>query len=132
MKYSVKIIIKHTVETGEVFLEESILLLEAASFDDAYLRAEQYVKDSGICSSYENVFGKHVLSEVVSYSDCFSVDELEDVTEVYSSIIRCSPETPEESIVKIHEKSCTRKEMLPLRQWADPENPDEFTDTVKE
>ena len=40
MKYSVKMIIRHTVETGEVFLEESILMLDAASFDDAYLKAE--------------------------------------------------------------------------------------------
>ena len=36
MKYSVKMVVKHSVETGEVFLEESIIMLEADSFDQAY------------------------------------------------------------------------------------------------
>ena len=39
MKYSVKIVVKHSVETGEVFFEESIIMLEADSFDQAYAKA---------------------------------------------------------------------------------------------
>lgn len=130
MKYSVKIIIKHAVESGEVFLEESIIMVDAVSFDDAYFKAEQYVKDNEICSSYENIYGKRVQSEVVSYADCFSVYDDEDVIEVYSSIIKCCKDLPEDSFVKFFEKSCTRKELLPLRRYLDPEQPDETNDDI--
>jgi len=130
MKYSVKMILKHAVESGEVFFEESIIMLDATSFDDAYFKAEQYVKDNEICSSYENIFGKRVQSDVISYVDCFSVYDDEDVIEVYSSMIRCSEDMPEDSIIKFLEKACTRKDMLPLRQWVDPDHPDELTDEI--
>lgn len=130
MKYSVKIIIKHAVESGEVFLEESIIMVDAASFDDAYFKAEQYVKDNEICSSYENINGKRVQSEVVSYADCFSVYDDEDVIEVYSSIIKCSKDLPEDAIVKYFEKSSSRKELLPLRRYLDSEQPDETNDDI--
>ena len=72
MKYSVKLIVRYTVETGEVFLEESILMLEAASFEDAYSKAEKYVEEDGLFE-YDNLFGKKVRKQVVSYVDCFSV-----------------------------------------------------------
>ena len=120
MKYSVKIIIKHAVESGEVFLEESIIMVDAASF----------VKDNEICSSYENIYGKRVQSEVVSYADCFSVYDDEDVIEVYSSIIKCSKDLPEDAIVKYFEKSSSRKELLPLRRYLDSEQPDETNDDI--
>ena len=84
-------------------MEESIIMVDAASFDDAYFKAEQYVKDNEICSSYENIYGKRVQSEVVSYADCFSVYDDEDVIEVYSSIIKCSKDLPEGAIVKYFE-----------------------------
>ena len=125
MKYSVKMIIRHTVETGEVFLEESILMLEAASFDDAYSKAEKYMMENEVCFTYVNIFGKRVNSEIVSYADCFSVYDDEDVLEVYSSIRLSRDSMPENTIINVLEDSCTRKDMLPLRQWTDPDAPDE-------
>lgn len=126
MKYSVKMLIRHTVESGEIFLEESIIMLEADSFDDAYIKAEKYVTDNEIDTSYNNMFGKRVESEVVSFTDCFSVYDDEDIIEVYSSIIKCRDDLPEDSIIAFFEESCTRKEMLPLRQWHDPDHPEEL------
>lgn len=125
MKYSVKMIIRHTVETGEVFLEESILMLDAASFDDAYLKAEIYVKENDLCAGYENMYGKRVHSEIVSYADCFLVYDGERAVEVYSSIRRCSNEMSERAILSVLEDSCVRENMLPLRQWADPDHSEE-------
>ena len=126
MKYSVKMIIKHSVETGEAFLEESIILLEASSFDDAYAKAEQYVEENEICCSYENMFGKRVHSEVVSYSDCYSVYDDEDVIEVYSSIIKCKDGPHEATVMELLDYSPARKELLPLRQFCDPKHPEEL------
>lgn len=117
MKYSVKLIIKSTAETGEVSLEESILMMNADSFDDAYDKAERYVEENGVCDPYENIFGKRVTVEVVSYADCFRVDEDEDetVTEVYSSIVRPNAELTEETIVAVHEASASEEERKPFR-----------------
>lgn len=88
MKYSVKLLIKSTTESGEVSIEESILMMDADSFDDAYDKAERYVETLGVCEPYVNIFGKRVDVEVVSYADCFRIDddEADEVTEVYSSI----------------------------------------------
>ena len=125
MKYSVKMVVRHTVETGEVFLEESILMLDASSFDDAYSKAEQYVNNNEINCTYENMFGKRVQSKVVSFADCFSVYDDDDVVEVYSSIRKCSDGLCEDTLMKFFENSCSRQEMLPLRQLLDPDYPDE-------
>ena len=40
MTYIVKLSIRNTVETGKVFLEKSIPMPDAESFDDTYLKAE--------------------------------------------------------------------------------------------
>ena len=128
-KYSVKVIIRSTVETGEVFLEESILLIIADSFDDAYEKAERYIADNGICSAYRNCKGQLVTLEVVSYADCFLVyDEGEDVTEVYSSIKKTNATMTEELIVAVEELSAAREEMRPLWEFGDPDLPDETDD----
>ena len=126
MKYSVKMVVKHSVETGEVFLEESIIMLEAGSFDEAYLKAEQYVQENEICCFYHNMFGNRVHSEVVSFADCFSVYDDKGVIEVYSSTMKCSDQLREDTLIAFFENSCTRKEMLPLRQWPDPDHPEEI------
>ena len=124
MKYSVKLIIRHTVETEEVFLEESILILDADSFNDAYLKAEKYVKENEICQEYENMYGKRVNSEIISYADCFSVYDDEDVVEVYSTIRQPRESLPEDTIISVLEDSCRIIDMLPLRQFLSPDKPD--------
>ena len=117
MKYSVKLLIKSTAESGEVSIEESILMMDADSFDDAYDKAERYVKMSGVCEPYVNIFGKRVDVEIVSYADCFRIDddEADEVTEVYSSIACPNAKQTEEMIVAVHEASATPKERTPFR-----------------
>ena len=115
MKYSVKLLIKSTAESGEVSIEESILMMDADSFDDAYDKAERYVKMSGVCEPYVNIFGKRVDVEVVSYADCFQIDEDDEVTEVYSSIMCPDAKRTEEMIVAVHETSSTMEERAPFR-----------------
>lgn len=117
MKYSVKLLIKSTAESGEVSIEESILMMDADSFDDAYDKAERYVETLGVCEPYVNIFGKRVDVEVVSYADCFRIDEDEEdeVTEVYSSIVCPNAKQTEEMIVAVHEASATVKERTPFR-----------------
>ncbi len=126
MKYSVKMLIRHAVESGEVFFEESIIMLEADSFDDAYVKAEKYAKDNEIDISYENMYGKHVESKVVSFTDCFSIYDDEDVIEVYSSMIKCRNDLPEDSVIAFFEETCDRQDMLPLRQYPDSDHPEEL------
>ena len=126
MKYSVKMLIRHAVGSGEVFFEESIIMLEADSFDDAYVKAEKYAKDNEIDISYENMYGKHVESKVVSFTDCFSIYDDEDVIEVYSSMIKCRNDLPEDSVIAFFEETCDRQDMLPLRQYPDSDHPEEL------
>lgn len=126
MYYSVKMLIRHAVESGEVFFEESIIMLEADSFDDAYVKAEKYAKDNEIDISYENMYGKHVESKVVSFTDCFSICDDEDVIEVYSSMIKCRNDLPEDSVIAFFEETCDRQDMLPLRQYPDSDHPEEL------
>ena len=114
MKYSVKLLIKSTAESGEVSIEESILMLDANSFDDAYDKVEHYVEMRGVCDSYVNIFGKRVDVEVVSYADCFQIDEDDEVTEVYSSIMCPDAKRTEEMIVAVHEASASEEERKPF------------------
>lgn len=117
MKYSVKLIIKYSVEKGEVFFEESILMLEAESFDDAYLKAEQWVIDNDVCASYRNLYGKTVQKEIVSYADCFSVYDDDDVTEVYSSFQKPRDELQEKGLLSAWTENCDKEELLSLRRF---------------
>lgn len=96
-------------------------MLDAGSFDDAYEKAEQYVKENDICFSYSNIYGKCVASEVISYADCYLVYEDDNAVEVYSSIKKARNEYSEKTIIAVLEDCCTREEMLPLRQWHDPD-----------
>lgn len=99
-------------------------MLDADSFDDAYLKAEQYAKEY-VDDTYQNMYGKTVKSEVISFADCFSVFE-DDVMEVYSSFIKCREELPEEAVKAFWEEDCSRKDLWPLRLWPDPEHPEEL------
>ena len=117
MKYSIKLIIKYTVEMGEIFFEESILMLEAESFDDAYRKIERWVSDNGVGDSYRNLYGRTVQKEIVSYADCFSVYDDDEVTEVYSSFQKPRPDLPEKTLVAAQTESCGKEELLPLRRY---------------
>ena len=127
--YSVKAVFKYTVETGEVFFEESVLLFDADSFDEAYDRAEQYVEAYGLTDPYQNVFGETVSVEV-DYADCFSVyPDGDDGMEVYSRIIKNKDTGNGRSVSDILTQTSTREELIPLRVFW--ENEEEYRAAAK-
>lgn len=115
MKYTVKMIIKYTVETGEVCIEESMVMFSAGSFDEAYEKAERYVEENGVCAPWINTEGKRVTAEI-TYADCFSVYDDEEPVEVYSTMIRPDAELTETEIVSVLKMSGTAEELIKFRQ----------------
>ena len=117
--YNVKILMKYSVKE-QIFYEESILQVNAGSFDEAYQKAEIYVKQT-MDNKRRNMYGDTVHCTVVDYLDCFQSDDVEsDVQEVYSRIFQNHSEFSETKLVELLSDSCTREEMLPLRYFPDP------------
>ena len=114
--YSVKIIYKYSVENGDCFYEESIMLFHAASFDEAYEKAEQYVENY-MEKEYKNMRGESVTQSVVSYADCFEIIEEEDATEVYSSYMKNRYDMEPDDYLKLITDTCSKEELLDLRHW---------------
>jgi hypothetical protein len=112
--YSVKIIFKYQVENGMVFYEESIVLFNAASFEDAYEKAEKYVKEY-ISKEYTNIYGQKVVQSVERYADCFLVYPEEDATEVYSGFFMNRNGICEKEYIDLLADTCTAQELKPLR-----------------
>lgn len=88
MKYGVKVIFTYSVEPdNRKFYEESIYLVDAESFDDAYEKAEEYTK--GFDLEYTNPKGQKVKTEKIDFVDCFlAFDEENGVQEIYSVILK--------------------------------------------
>ena len=103
--YHVKLLLKYTVKE-QIFYEESILQVDAGSFDEAYQKAEIYVKQT-MDNKRRNMYGDTVHCTVVDYLDCFQSDDVES-------------EFSETKLVELLSNSCTREEMLPLRYFPDP------------
>ncbi len=82
MKYGVKVMYTYCVENKN-FFEESILMLQASSFEDALDKAEDYIKDCE--SEYTNCDDNIVKLEKTEVLDCFLIYEDDEVVEVYSS-----------------------------------------------
>ena len=117
--YHVKRLLKYTVKE-QIFYEESILQVDADSFDAAYQKAENYVSRM-IEPQRKNMYGDTVHCSIVDYLDCFQSDNIEDdVQEVYSRIFQNHSEFSETKLVELLSDSCTREEMLPLRYFPDP------------
>ena len=117
--YHVKLLLKYTVKE-QIFYEESILQVDAGSFDEAYQKAENYVSRM-IEPPRKNMYGDTVHCSIVDYLDCFQSDNIEDdVQEVYSRIFQNHSEFSETKLVELLSDSCTREEMLPLRYFPDP------------
>ncbi len=84
--YGVKIL--YRIEAGaDVFYEESVVRVQAGSFDEAFRKAEEYAQ--GECmDEYENPYGETVRQSVAQIVDCFEAFDSEgDVQEVYSRIL---------------------------------------------
>ena len=113
-RYGLKIFYRITAGS-RVFYEESVVILRAESFDDAYKKAEIYAKDMCDCD-YINVYGEQVKTELVDIVDCFIVYEEEDgVTEVYSRWMQNKTPLSEEKFIDLLSDDCTVEERYPLR-----------------
>jgi len=111
--FGVKVINTFSVGNNKHFYEELILGVEADSFDDAYKKAEDYIKES-LCE-YENPDGERVTVRAEAV-DCFlSYDEENGVREVFSSFNSNRSNIPENDFYKLLVHACDREELLPLR-----------------
>ena len=115
MTYGVKVI--HTITVGENdqrYYEELILRVEADSFDNAYEKAESYMKDAAC--EYKNPKGDTVKTLCIEAVDCFLAYEPEgDVQEVYSSFLRNHSVLTEEKYYEAISLPCAEEELRPLR-----------------
>lgn len=94
--YSVKLIYQFHISgepknTDEFYsdenniFEESILLVQAVSFDDAYAQAEKYGKENE--RTYTNKYQQSVSYQFIDTLDCYLLgNALTQQTQVYSSI----------------------------------------------
>ncbi len=115
MIYGVKVIHTHTVgEDDRRFYEELILRVDAESFDEAYEKAEKYMRDC--VYDYTNTKGEKVRTFKIELLDCFlAYDEEDDVQEVYSSFSTNHTSLLEEEYYNAITTSCDVNEMYPLR-----------------
>ena len=112
--YGLKMIYRMTAGK-EVFYEESVVLLKADSFDEAYEKAEAYAKDVCGCE-YINLRGDTVRTELIEVVDCFEAfAEDNGVQEVYSRTMKNRKQMKEEELIDLLADSCTVEERMPLR-----------------
>lgn len=92
----------------------------AGSFDEAYQKAEIYVKQT-MDNKRRNMYGDTVHCTVVDYLDCFQSDDVEsDVQEVYSRIFQNHSEFSETKLVEllsdpVHGKKCCPCGISPIQ-----------------
>ena len=109
MYFGVKVL--HTYVVGnerERFCEELILRVKAESFDEAYAKAEKYMKDY-VCD-YINLDDKRVRTSNIELVDCFlAYDSEGDVQEMYSSFFTEEGKLPRELIKAEKKENAERK-----------------------
>lgn len=115
MIYGVKVIHTHTVGSEDRrFYEELILMVRADSFDEAYEKAEQHMRDE-ICD-YTNIYGERVKTHRLEAVDCYlALDPEGDVQEVYSSFSTNRGSLNEDEYYRIIADQCEEKDLRPLR-----------------
>ena len=115
MKYSVKVIFTYSVEPdNRKFYEESIYLVDAESFDDAYEKAEEYTR--GFDLEYTNPKGQKVKTEKIDFVDCFLAFDVENgVQEIYSTTFKNKYSLNEEDFYEAITNQCDADELHDLR-----------------
>ena len=115
MKYGVKVIFTYSVEPdNRKFYEESIYLVDAESFDDAYEKAEEYTKEIDL--EHTNPKGQKVKTEKIDFVDCFlAFDEEDGVQEIYSATFKNKSSLSEEGFYKAITNQCDADELFDLR-----------------
>ena len=112
MKYGVKVIYTYCVEDKR-FFEESVLMLQASSFDDALDKAENYIKNSE--REYTNCDDNIVRLEKAEVLDCFLVFEDDEIVEVYSSFSTNKTSLSDDDFYKAISDIADAEKLYPLR-----------------
>jgi hypothetical protein len=115
MKYGVKVILTYSVEPdNRKFYEESIYLVDAETFDDAYEKAEEYTREFEL--EYTNPKGQKVKTEKIDFIDCFlAFDEEDGVQEIYSATLKNESSLSDEDFYEAITNQCDAEEMYDLR-----------------
>jgi len=115
MKYAVKVLFTYSIAPGnQKFYEESIYLVDAESFDDAYKKAEAYTSEFD--REYINIQGQTVKIEKTDFIDCFlAFNEEGGVQEVYSSTFKNNSSLSEKDFYKAITTQCDKDELSALR-----------------
>ncbi len=115
MKYGVKVILTYSVEPdNRKFYEESIYLVDAESFEDAYEKAEEYT--IGFDLEHTNPKGQKVKTEKIDFVDCFlTLDEENGVQEIYSTTFKNKSFLSDEDFYEAITNQCNTEEMYDLR-----------------
>ena len=115
MTYGVKIIHTYVVGNDEQrFYEEIILKVTAASFDEAFDKAETYMSTEPC--EYTNTEGKTVKTLKIEAVQCFEAFESEgDVQEIFSAFSVNRTRASEEDYYAAISDSCDEADCRPLR-----------------
>ena len=115
MMYSVKVMFTYSVEPdNRKFYEESIYLVDAETFDDAYEKAEEYTREFEL--EYTNPKGQKVKTEKIDFIDCFlAFDEEDGVQEIYSAILKNVSSLSDEDFYEAITNQWDAEEMYDLR-----------------
>lgn len=96
------------------FYEESVILVKAASFDEAYQLAENEAQKRS--DAYENKYGQTVKYEFHESIDCYHLfDSPQSLTEVYSTIFSITQNKDKISLFDNRYSNCTVEQMHILR-----------------
>ena len=109
--FGVKLVYKYVVHSQEmqVLYEEQILKINADSFDDAYQKAENYIKS--YIDKYTNINGDIVEISLYKVVDCFKCyDAGEEITEIYSGFLKS-----DDNALKSITTPCETDELFILR-----------------
>ena len=115
MKYGVKVIFTYSVDNDkEKFYEETIYMVEAKSFEDAYEKVEKYINKYDF--DHMNPKNRLVKREKIELLDCFLAFEEEDnVQEIYSSTTKNKTSLSEEDFYNAITTQCDADELYDLR-----------------
>ena len=114
MDYGVKAIRTIVIGDNEQrFYEELILRIDAISFDDAYEKASQYLKNADL--HYVNIEGKKVETIYIETIDCFlAYEQQAGVQEVYSAFYANKSTLSEDAYYQAISSPCEETECRPL------------------
>jgi hypothetical protein len=107
---------------GYIAYEESIVVIQANSFDTAYQKAEKIAKDNE--DDYQNIYGQTIQVRYFDAVDCYLIEEVQEVplqegVEVYSRLIESNiSEDPKAFLQRVYPIADGPKYMLLNREFS--------------